>query len=168
MPPVILPWITDCEVQFSLHFLRFFRLNSIFISGLMAHPLVYSHILPDRNHNIVIGWSVSSNCQEAHPVWTWQQPVLQKQKLGNESATLLFLPWLNRFLKGLYLVLHQWPQRWRAEDFIRVTRAPGVIGHGGEESADREQMERLLNLGQKHLQQAYKHNKARAMVREFF
>jgi len=46
------------------------------------------------------------------------------------------------------------------KDFIRITRAPGVLGHGGEESAERAEMERLLSLGQKHLQQAYRHNKA--------
>eukprot|EP00435_Cladocopium_sp_Y103_P020752 s423_g5.t1 len=52
--------------------------------------------------------------------------------------------------------------RFAEADFIRITRAPGVLGHGGEESANREKMEGLLNLGQKHLQQAYRHNKARA------
>lgn len=52
--------------------------------------------------------------------------------------------------------------RFAEADFIRITRAPGVLGHGGEESAERAEMERLLSLGQKHLQQAYRHNKARA------
>lgn len=46
-----------------------------------------------------------------------------------------------------------------AKDFIRITKAPGVIGHGGVEDVHRDQMEHLISLGQKYLQQAFRHNK---------
>jgi len=52
--------------------------------------------------------------------------------------------------------------RFAEADFIRITKAPGVIGHGGVEDVHRDQMEHLISLGQKYLQQAFRHNKARA------
>lgn len=67
-----------------------------------------------------------------------------------------------RLAQGSLSSLDMAVTRFAEADFIRITRAPGVLGHGGEESAARAEMERLLNLGQKHLQQAYRHNKARA------
>lgn len=56
------------------------------------------------------------------------------------------------------------PVFFAAKDFIRITKAPGVIGHGGVEDVHRDQMEHLISLGQKYLQQAFRHNKAEKRI----
>ncbi|CAE7325483.1 unnamed protein product [Symbiodinium natans] len=47
-------------------------------------------------------------------------------------------------------------------DYLRITKAWGIPGHGGALGPAREEMHRLLNRGQRFLQQAYKHAKASA------
>lgn len=66
---------------------------------------------------------------------------------------------LRRLTLALKPFLHIFNRPMGAEDLIRITEAPGVVGHGGVESLAREKMEQLLRLGQQYLRQAYLHTK---------
>ncbi|CAJ1416316.1 unnamed protein product [Effrenium voratum] len=65
--------------------------------------------------------------------------------------------------QGRYWSLAMACRSFARADFLRLTACPGIVGNGGPGAwEERLQMERLMNLGQRYLQQAYLHTKARA------